>query len=78
MEFITPADPTGSSIANCTLQYLQGQRVWLATFSVNYASVPTTAFVKHIPCAGDIVILKCADVTHVWVLGTGGTQDIVY
>ena len=54
------------------------QRVWLATFSIAYASVPATAFLGHGMQAGDVVIVKATDLTHAWVIGANGCQDTVY
>lgn len=71
---------TPGSIASCTLQaYAAPSRVFVATFTIAYASVPATAFTKtHGMQAGDIVIVVGNDVTHVWTLGLGGTRDVVY
>jgi hypothetical protein len=80
-----PQDPTGTGpynsstpVASCTLSSFTGTRVWLATFTINYSAVPANVFAKHITAAGDVVILKCADITHVWLLGAGGTTDTIY
>jgi hypothetical protein len=71
---------TAGSIASCTLSAIPGpSRVFVATFTINYASVSATAFTtSHGIMAGDIIILKCADVTHAWLMGANGTKDTVY
>jgi hypothetical protein len=76
---VTYADPTGTPIANCTLQaWTPG--VWLATFTVSYATVLgiLNLFKGHGPTAGDFVIVKCSDLTHAWILGQGPLPDTVF
>jgi hypothetical protein len=78
-QLTTFADPTGTPIANCTLQaWVPG--VWLATFTISYASALAinNLFKGHGPTAGDVVILKCSDLTHVWILGQGPLPDTAF
>ena len=84
-QLTAPQDPSGtgpynqsSGVANCVLQCMAVQRVFLATFSIAYASVPATAFVGHGMQAGDVVIVVGTDLTHVWTMGVNGARDVVY
>lgn len=77
-QLVSYADPSGTSIANCNLQCMSVQRVWCANSSENYSSVPANAFVGHGTQAGDVVVIKCNDVTHAWVMAASGLADTVY
>jgi hypothetical protein len=78
-QLVTYADPSGTNIANCTLQCMvDSQKTWIATFSENYSAVPATAFAGHGMSQGDLVVLKCSDVTHVWFMAANGSADTVY
>jgi hypothetical protein len=71
---------SSTGITSCVLQVMAAPtRIWVAKFSVAYASVPVTAFTgNHGFAAGDIVIVVATDIVHAWLLGLGGTTDMVF
>jgi hypothetical protein len=75
--YVEWADPSGSYPANGTLVSLLDRTVYLFTFTEVYADLATNPFAGHLP-GGAVVIVKCTDVTHVFLLSPGGVTDTIY
>jgi hypothetical protein len=74
-----PGINAGGSVPNCTLTMTHGRRVFLATFTIPFASVPLNPFRGHGPAAGDFVISLFTDpVTHCYLIGPNGLTDTIF
>jgi hypothetical protein len=75
-----PGVTAGGAVPNCTVKMTpNGGTIFLAAFSIAYASVPVNPFKGHGPSAGDWVIATFTDpVTHMYLCDGGGTTDTIY
>jgi hypothetical protein len=74
------ADPLGGFLGSPltgALSSLSDHTVYLFTFTEAYSNMPTNPFAGHLP-GGTIVVAVCTDVTHAFVLGSGGTTATIY
>jgi hypothetical protein len=74
-----PGINAGGSVPNATMTMFTNGRIFLAAFTLAFASAAKDPFKGHGPGAGDWVIATFTDpVTHMYLLGAGGTTDTIY